>query len=374
MVKINNFNTIYRGKNILITGHTGFKGSWLTIWLTMLGANVIGYSLDPCNQYDNFNMCGLKDKVIDIRGDIRNLEELDCVFEKYKPEFVFHLAAQPLVRMSYEYPKETYDINVMGTLNVLECIKNSNSVKVAVMVTTDKCYENREQIWGYRETDPLGGYDPYSSSKACAEILISSYRNSYMKLNSYLKHGKAIASVRAGNVIGGGDWSLNRIVPDCVKAIMDNNEIVVRNPSAVRPWQFVLEPLSGYLLLASKLYSEGPKYASAWNFGPNENMNIEVKDIVEKIIKVYGKGNWVDDSAANNLHEANLLTLDCAKSRAYLKWKPVLNFDETIEMTVEWYKNFQNENMYNFCSGQINSYIQRELDRNYLGLGSEKLI
>lgn len=348
----------------MITGHTGFKGSWLSIWLTMLGANVTGYSLEPCNKYDNFNMCELKDKVIDIRGDIRNLEELNCAFEKYKPEFVFHLAAQPLVRMSYEYPKETYDINVMGTLNVLECIKSSNSVKVGIMVTTDKCYENREQIWGYRETDPLGGYDPYSSSKACAEILIASYRNSYMNSNSYENHGKAIASVRAGNVIGGGDWSLSRIVPDCIKAIKKNDEIVVRNPTAIRPWQFVLEPLCGYLLLAAKLYSEGSKYASAWNFGPNEDMNIQVKDIVEKIIKIYGRGNWIDASDSNNLHEANLLSLDCAKSRKYLGWGPILNLDDTLEMTVEWYKNFQNENMYDFCSGQINTYIQRAMEKN----------
>lgn len=362
-MKINYFNNIYLGKTVLITGHTGFKGSWLSIWLSMLGANVIGYSLEANNEYDNFNVCGLKDRVIDIRGDIRNLEELKCVFQKYKPEFVFHLAAQSLVRTSYEYPRETYDINVIGTLNVLECIKNSDSVKVGIMVTTDKCYENREQIWGYRETDPLGGYDPYSSSKACAEILIDSYRNSYMDPDNYHKHGKAIASVRAGNVIGGGDWALNRIVPDCIRAIMENDEIVVRNPKAVRPWQFVLEPLSGYLLLASKLYSERSKYASAWNFGPNEDMNIEVKDIVEKIIRLYGRGNWIDASNINNLHEANLLSLDCTKSRKYLGWKPVLNFDETLEMTVKWYKKFKNEDMHNFCLEQINKYMQKALNK-----------
>lgn len=361
--KLNCFNNIYRGKNVLVTGHTGFKGSWLTVWLTMLGANVIGYSLEPNDKYDNFNMCGLADKVTHICDDIRNMERLSYVFEKYKPEFVFHLAAQPLVLRSYEEPKETYDINVMGTLNVLECIRKSDSVKVGLMITTDKCYENKEQIWGYREIDALGGYDPYSSSKACAEILISSYRNSYMNSDAFEKHGKAIASVRAGNVIGGGDWSSNRIVPDCIRSLMEDEDIVVRNPSAVRPWQFVLEPLGGYLLLASKLYNEGSKYSSAWNFGPGEEMNIQVRHIVDKIIKFYGKGNWIDASNPNSLHEANLLTLDCTKSRKYLEWKPVLNFDETIKMTVDWYKKFKNENMYSFCIEQIENYVQKAADK-----------
>ncbi|WP_234119711.1 CDP-glucose 4,6-dehydratase [Clostridium hydrogenum] len=351
---------IFLKKNVLITGHTGFKGSWLSIWLKDLGANVIGYSLDPYTAYDNFNLCELNSKVIDIRGDIRDSQRLEEVFNTYKPEFVFHLAAQPLVRKSYENPKETYEANVIGTLNVLEAIRKCKTVKVGIMVTTDKCYENKEQHIGYKETDPMGGYDPYSSSKGCAELLIASYRNSFFNVKDYSKHGKAIASVRAGNVIGGGDFAEDRIVPDCIKAIEKGDIINIRSPHAVRPWQFVLEPLSGYILLAAKMYNEPLKYSGAWNFGPNETLNMEVQDVVNEIIKSYGKGHWEDISELEKLHEANLLMLDCSKAREALNWQQALNFEETINMTVSWYKNYKDKDMYEFCKAQIEEYAKKQ--------------
>ena len=270
------FNNVYKNKTVLVTGHTGFKGSWLSIWLRELGANVIGYALDPYTEKDNFVLAKLEDKITDIRGDIRDKKNLKEVFDKYKPEFVFHLAAQPLVRLSYENPIETYEINVMGTINVLECIRETPETKIGIMITTDKCYENKEQIWGYRETDPLGGYDPYSSSKGAAEIAISSWRNSFFNPKDYEKHKKSIASVRAGNVIGGGDWSLDRIIPDCIRALEKDEAISIRNPKAIRPWEHVLEPLNGYLLLGQKMYEEPSKYCEGWNFGPNLDSIVSV--------------------------------------------------------------------------------------------------
>lgn len=350
----------YLNKNVLVTGHTGFKGSWLSIWLKELGANVIGYSHDPYSKYDNFNVCKLSEKVVDIRGDIRDSQKLEEIFKIYKPEFVFHLAAQPLVRKSYENPKETYETNVMGTLNVLEAIRKCETVKVGIIVTTDKCYENKEQRIGYKETDPMGGYDPYSSSKGCAELLISSYRNSFFNLEDYSKHGKVIASVRAGNVIGGGDFAEDRIVPDCIRSIEKGHQINIRSPHAIRPWQFVLEPLSGYILLAAKLYDEPLKYSGAWNFGPNETLNLEVKDVVNEITRCYGKGRWRDVSNNDKPHEANLLILDCSKAKEFLGWQQALNFEETIHMTVSWYKNYKSQDMYEFCKNQINKYTAKQ--------------
>ena len=244
-------------KRILITGHTGFKGSWLSLWLNELGAAVIGYSLDPKNKNDNFNITNLQNNIIDIRGDIRDFNKLNKVFTDYKPEIVFHLAAQPLVKYSYEYPRETYEVNVVGTMNVLEAIRLHESAKIGIMVTSDKCYENKEWPWGYREIDPMGGHDIYSSSKGCCELLISSYRNSYFSEEKFSQHKKIIASVRAGNVIGGGDWSIDRIIPDCIRALESNKKIIIRNPTAIRPWQHVLEPLSGYLLLTEKIINNG---------------------------------------------------------------------------------------------------------------------
>jgi CDP-glucose 4,6-dehydratase len=351
------FNGFYKDKRILITGHTGFKGSWLSIWLNELGAEVVGYGLESYTKNDNFIATKLKDKIIDIRQDIRDCEKLQEVFTKYKPEIVFHLAAQTIVRLSYEIPKETYDVNVMGTLNVLECIRNTDSVKVGVMVTTDKCYENREQIWPYRESDPLGGFDPYSSSKGCAEILIASYRNSFLNPKNYDKHGKSIASVRAGNVIGGGDWSKDRIVPDCVRALMTKVNIEVRNPNSVRPWQHVLEPLSGYLLLGAKMFQDGERYCEGWNFGPEHHSIVKVEEVINTIIKYWGDGNWVNSSSNEGVHEAKLLSLDICKVKTYLNWAPVWDINKCIQMTVAWYRGFSEHcSMYEFCTEQIRSY------------------
>ena len=281
------------------------------------------------------------------------------MFQKYKPEIVFHLAAQPLVRLSYEKPKETYEINIIGTLNVLECIRKTESVRVGVMITTDKCYENNEQIWGYRESDPMGGNDPYSSSKGCCELLISSYRNSYFNIKNYDKHGKAISSARAGNVIGGGDWAKDRIVPDCIKALRNNENISIRNPYSIRPWQHVLEPLNGYLMLATKMYEEPIKYSGGWNFGPNPDSAVSVIEIVKHIIKNYNKGKFIYEyKDKEEYHEANLLLLDITKAKRILEWQPIYDIEDTIKATVEWYKKFENEDCYKLCVVQINEFIQ----------------
>ncbi|MBN1469620.1 MAG: CDP-glucose 4,6-dehydratase [Fusobacteriaceae bacterium] len=356
---MNLFNNLYKGKKVLVTGHTGFKGSWLSIWLKELGADVIGYSLDPYTNEDNFVLAELQDKIVDIRGDIRDKKHLEEVFNKYKPEIVFHLAAQPLVRLSYEIPVETYEVNVMGTINVMECIRSTMETKVGIMITTDKCYENREQIWGYRENEAFGGYDPYSSSKGAAEIAINSWRKSYFNPKDYEKHGKALASVRAGNVIGGGDWAKDRIIPDCVKALEEGKNIEIRSPKSIRPWEHVLEPLSGYLLLGQKLMQNPLKYAEGWNFGPNLDSIVTVWEIAEKVVKNYGKGELKDISNPNELHEAKLLALDIAKARFELGWKPTLNIDETIEMTIEWYKEYKNEDVYKLCVEQIKRFIKK---------------
>ena len=359
--RVDLFNGFYKNKRVLITGHTGFKGSWLSIWLQKLGAIVIGYGLDPYTEEDNFVVSGLKNKIIDIRGDIRDYKKLLEVFNIYKPDIVFHLAAQALVKRSYDNPIETYEINVMGTLNVLECIKNSEAASVAIMVTTDKCYKNIEQIWGYREDDPMGGYDPYSSSKGCAEILIDSYRNSFINPKEYKHHGKTIATVRAGNVIGGGDWSMDRIIPDCIRALRENRNIEIRNPKAVRPWQHVLEPLSGYLLLATHMYEDGVSYCSGWNFGPNSDAIVTVSRVVDLIIAEWGYGKWVDTSDVNAPHEANILSLDCTKAKTYLNWSPKLNIEQALKLMVDWYKNFKNKDNYDLCINQIESYCKIEI-------------
>ena len=347
----------YKGKKVLVTGHTGFKGSWLSAWLYKMGAEVIGLSLDPYSERDNFSLTGIGEKIkADVRGDIRDGQLLKDLFEKYKPEIVFHLAAQPLVRLSYEIPVETYEVNVMGTINVLEAIRVTDSVKVGVMITTDKCYENKEQLWGYRENEAMGGYDPYSSSKGAAEIAIASWRRSYFNPLQYEKHGKSIASVRAGNVVGGGDWALDRIIPDCIRALEEQKEIEIRNPLAIRPWQHVLEPLSGYLLLAEKMWDEPTKYCEGWNFGPNIDAVVNVWNIAELVVDKYGKGSLKDVSVPTNLHEANLLMLDITKASVQLKWKPKMNIEQCIALTIDWYKRYKFEPVLNLCYEQINYY------------------
>jgi len=351
-----NFNNIYKNKTVLVTGHTGFKGSWLCIWLNQLGANVVGYALDPLTEKDNFVLSQLSNKIIDIRGDIRDQQKLKLIFETYKPEYVFHLAAQPLVRYSYENPVETYEVNVMGSIYVMEAFKKCSESKYAVMITTDKCYDNKEQIWGYKETDAMGGYDPYSSSKGANEIAIQSYRNSFFNPNQYAVHKKAIASARAGNVIGGGDWAKDRIIPDFFKAVEKNQPLEIRNPNATRPWQHVLEPLSGYLLLGQKLTENPIKFAEGWNFGPNFEMTCTVKDIISKLIDKAKKGSINDVSSGAELHEAQLLSLDITKAKTNLGWRPTLNIDQTLDFTLWWYQNYDAKSVFDLCIEQINTF------------------
>jgi len=374
------FQNFYKGKKVLITGHTGFKGSWLAIWLHELGADVIGISLDPYTERDNFVLLGIQNKITDLRGDIRDGQLLIDIFQKYQPEIVFHLAAQPLVRLSYDIPVETYEVNVMGSIHVMEAIRATNSVKVAVMITTDKCYENKEQIWGYRENEAMGGYDPYSSSKGAAEIAIASWRRSFFNPEEYAKHGKSIASVRAGNVIGGGDWSLDRIIPDCIKSLEAGKTIEIRSPKAIRPWQHVLEPLSGYMLLAQKMWSEPTKYCEGWNFGPHAESIATVWYVATKVVEDYFQesktrnqdsehkdyhlsiitNHYLKDlSNSNDLHEANLLMLDISKAKFQLGWEPRLNIDQTVELTVDWYKRYKSENVLSLCLNQISKFVAR---------------
>jgi CDP-glucose 4,6-dehydratase len=346
------FRNIYKNKKVLVTGHTGFKGSWLTLWLNELGAEVVGYSLKPDTEPSLYNIIDLKDKCTSIFGDIRDKEDLEKVFEDHKPEIVFHLAAQPIVRLSYLKPVETYETNVLGVLNTLEAARKSGSVKVFVNVTTDKCYENIEKDYAYQEDDKMGGYDMYSSSKACSEILTSSYRNSFLKDSSSF----LLASARAGNVIGGGDWAIDRLVPDCARSISLDKKIEIRNPSATRPWQHVLEPVSGYLTLGAKLLQDGKIHAEGFNFGPNPDSVLQVGEVTEKMVKYWGKGEVVVNKT-DNLHEANLLQLNINKSYKILGWQPKYNADLAIQKTVEWYKRFYSgENMINFTLSQIKEY------------------
>jgi CDP-glucose 4,6-dehydratase len=324
----------YRGKTVLVTGDTGFKGSWVSIWLLLMGARVVGYALPPKTERDNYVACGLGSRLAHIDGDIRDYETLRGVYRRYNPDMIFHLAAQAIVSESYNDPVYTFQTNVMGTVNVLEAARHTPSVQAAVIVTSDKCYENREWIYGYREVDPLGGRDPYSASKGAAEIVVSSYRESY-----FSSEGTAnIASVRAGNVIGGGDWSQDRIVPDCMRALTEGREIAVRNPDAVRPWQHVLEPLGGYLLLGTHLLAGERSYGTSWNFGPLAKNLITVRSLVEELIGVWGTGRYVVRSDSGKKAEANLLVLDISKAINRLKWMPVLDFRETVRYTAEDYR------------------------------------
>jgi CDP-glucose 4,6-dehydratase len=349
----------YKNKRVLITGHTGFKGSWLAIWLTQLGAQVIGFAQNPYTKKDNFVLSGIGKKIVDWRGDICDINQVRRVFEKFQPEIVFHLAAQSLVRQSYKYAVKTYETNVMGSINLMEAFRYCPSAKVAIMVTSDKCYENREQQIPYTEEDAMGGYDPYSSSKGAAEIAISSWRRSFMNPNHYPMHRKSIASVRAGNVIGGGDWTKDRIIPDCIRAIEADTAIDIRNPKAIRPWQHVLEPLNGYLLLAQKMWENPTDYCEGWNFGPSQNSIANVWEIATKIVDYYGKGRLNKIILNDNLHEAQLLTLDIKKAQSRLGWNPRLTLNETVEFTVDWYKNYKSLDIYDLCVSQILKYMKK---------------
>lgn len=350
----------YKNRKVLITGHTGFKGGWLSIWLNMLGADVYGYALDPLHENGIFKASGIESKITDLRGDIRDLDGLNYALNKIEPEIIFHLAAQPIVIESYKTPAETFAVNTHGTVNVLEAIRLTPSVKAAVMITTDKCYENKEWMWGYRENEPMGGHDPYSASKGAAELVISAYRRSF-----FTGKGKpAIASARAGNVIGGGDWADYRLVPDIFKALGNTKTIDLRNPAAIRPWQHVLEPLSGYLMLGARLMENPELFAGAWNFGPHLHDIHNVQTVVEHIIRFAGKGEWRDVSTKDQIHEANLLLLDISKAMHLLKWRPCLTFEETMRMTTDWYMKYSMEDVFELSQAQIKTYIKKWTSRN----------
>ena len=337
-----NLDIAYRGKKVLITGHTGFKGSWLSLWLTHLGATVYGYALEPPTKPSLFQSLQLQDIMEHQLADIRDSEKLEKSLSRIKPDIIFHLAAQSLVRDSYESPVETVTVNTLGTINVMEAVRQLKLPVAMVMVTSDKCYHNQEWLYGYRETDPMGGYDPYSSSKAAAEIFIDSWRNSYFHPENIAVHGVRLASARAGNVVGGGDWTKDNLLPDCIRALQQQKTIELRNPLATRPWQHVLEALGGYLLLGARLMDPVPEntrpYCEGFNFGPPVSSNKKVKELVEKIITSWGSGSWQDVSSSAMPHEASLLSICIDKAYHTLGWSPRLDFDQTVSQTVEWYK------------------------------------
>jgi len=347
----------WRGKRVLVTGHTGFKGSWLSLWLQSMDARVMGYALAPPTKPCLFEVAEVGKGMISINGDIRNLAHLHKVFAEHQPEIVIHMAAQPLVRYSYIDPVETYSTNVMGTVNLLEAVRSTNSVRVVVNITSDKCYENREWVWGYRENEAMGGYDPYSNSKGCAELVTAAYRNSYFHPEKSHVHGVALASARAGNVIGGGDWADDRLIPDIMRAITRGESIRIRNPHAIRPWQHVLEPLSGYLLLAQKLYEEGSAYAEGWNFGPDDEDAKPVQWIVKELTSKWGEGaSWVLDGG-NHPHEAHYLKLDCSKAKMRLGWYPRWHLGDALGAIIEWYRSYlDGEDMHALTLRQIRAY------------------
>lgn len=350
-------SAFWKGKRVLLTGHTGFKGSWLSLWLQSMGAQVVGYALAPPSDPSLFEVAQVGKGMTSTIGDIRDLEHLHKVFSEYKPEIVIHMAAQALVRYSYAEPVETYSTNVMGTVNLLEAVRNAGSVKVVVNVTSDKCYENREWEWGYRENEAMGGYDPYSNSKGCAELVTAAYRNSYFHPEKYKEHGVAIASGRAGNVIGGGDWAEDRLIPDIMRAITQGQPVNIRSPHAFRPWQHVMEPLSGYLVLAQKLYEEGTAYAESWNFGPSDEDAKPVQWIVEKLTKAWGEGaSWKLDGG-NHPHEAHYLKLDCSKAKARLAWRPRWHLEEALGAIIEWQRAYRDgKDMHALTLEQIGAY------------------
>lgn len=352
--------TFWRGKRVLVTGHTGFKGGWLCLWLQRLGANVLGYALPAPTEPSFFDTARVGEGMKSVYGDVRDLEHLARVHAEHQPEIVFHLAAQPLVRLSYKEPVQTYATNVMGTVHLLEAVRRTPSVRAVVNVTSDKCYENREWIWGYRETEPMGGFDPYSNSKGCAELVTDAYRNSFFNPSAFDEHRVALASGRAGNVIGGGDWAGDRLIPDMMRAISAGVPVRIRNPKAIRPWQHVLEPLSGYLLLAEKLHGEGPRFVGGWNFGPDESDTQPVQWIVERLVERWGDGaSWARDNTPQP-HEANYLKLDCSKARGLLGWTPRWHLAQAVDRIVEWHQAFmRSADMRALSLSQINAYQQQ---------------
>ena len=357
----NLFKNTFKDRKVLITGHTGFKGSWLCLLLSKLGADVHGYALEPNTTPSLFNKANIGELVTSVIGDIRDYEKLLGIVQQIKPEIIIHMAAQALVRESYKNPVETYAVNVMGTVNLLEAIRHTPGIKAVVNVTTDKCYENREWHWAYRENEPMGGYDPYSNSKGCSELVTAAYRSSYFNPKEYQKHGVALASARAGNVIGGGDWANDRLIPDFIRAISKSEEVRIRSPYAIRPWQHVLEPLTGYLTLAAKLFAEGPKYAEGWNFGPNDKDARTVEWITAAICRFWGNGASFSIDTNPQPHEANYLKLDWSKAKAELGWIPKWDVETTLKSIVDWTKAYlRGEDLRALCYNQIGIYYSLE--------------
>ncbi len=350
----------WEGKRVFVTGHTGFKGAWLSLWLHRLGAHVSGYALAPPTEPSLYGLAGVSSLVDSVTADVRDLERLRGELKRAEPEIVIHMAAQSLVRDSYRNPVETYETNVMGTVNLLEGVRRTPGIKAVVIVTSDKCYENREWVWGYRENEAMGGYDPYSNSKGCAELVTAAYRSSFFNAGDYAGHGVALASARAGNVIGGGDWGRERLIPDCVRALLAGEEIQVRNPAAVRPWQHVLEPLSGYLLLCQRLYEEGPRFAEGWNFGPDEKEIRAVAWVVEQICAAWGEGASYRLDKGDHPHEARLLKLDSSKARSDLGWRPRWRLEKAVESIVTWTRAYRDKgDLRELCLAQISEYLNQ---------------
>jgi CDP-glucose 4,6-dehydratase len=358
MVKENIFDNFYKGRKVFITGHTGFKGSWLSIMLNWLGADVYGYALKPHTNPSLYELANIDQLVSSTKGDIRDYNLLLATLKEVQPEIIIHLAAQALVMESYKNPRETYEINVMGTVNLLDAARQVKSVKAVLNVTTDKCYDNKEWHWGYRENEPMGGYDPYSNSKGCSELVTSSFRNSFFNPKDYEKHCIALASARAGNVIGGGDWADDRLIPDFIRAIMRGEKLKIRSPYAIRPWQHVLEPLTGYLMLCKKLYVSGPSFAEGWNFGPDDKDAKNVEWITKRICELWADGASFEIDKSPQPHEANYLKLDCSKAKTLLDWHPSWDIETTLQMIVDWNKAYKNKNdMREVSIKQIEKYL-----------------
>ena len=349
-------SSFWQSRRVLITGHTGFKGSWLSLWLQCLGAQVVGYALDPPTEPNLFETAKVADGMSSIRADVLNKNELHRVIAKHQPEVVFHLAAQSLVRESYKNPVETFSTNVMGLVHLLEGVRLVGGVRAVVCVTSDKCYQNREWVWGYREDEPMGGYDPYSSSKGCSELVAAAYRNSFFNESEYSQHGVAVATARAGNVIGGGDWAKDRLLPDLIRSVTSGQDIVLRNPHAIRPWQHVLDPLAGYLALAESLFKHGPRFSEAWNFAPVESHT--VSQVVRQLLSLWGSKVSARNDQSHQPHEDPYMILDSTKARVKLEWKPILDLTSSLRWIVAWVKRLRaGADMRSITESQIKAYM-----------------
>ena len=365
-------SSFWEGKRVVITGHTGFKGSWLSLWLQFLGADVVGYALEPPTEPSLFKLAAIADGMTSVTGDVRDEDRLRQVIAEYQPEIVFHMAAQALVLESYQNPVATYATNVMGTAHLLESVRRVGGIRAVVIVTSDKCYENREWVWPYREYEPLGGYDPYSSSKGCAEIVTAAYRQSFFNSDNYSDHMTGVASARAGNVIGGGDWSKDRLVPDVLRSLMNGESLIIRKKSAIRPWQHVLEPLNGYLTLTERLYGDAPGFSEAWNFGPRKSGIKPVSWVADQLISLWGRNClWAPDRTRRD-HEDNYLMLDCSKAHARLGWEPIIDLKTALRWTVDWTKSFlAKADMRHVTEAQIAQFMATANNRGVDGITTE---